>query len=94
MFMCPRAFMKEDNSARIEYLHNNSGVSVPVRLLAIKESIECHVKECDFNAPNYNGKVCRIVHNQLAYLYVYTQTGSKYIEHRIVAFVGATVYHK
>ena len=82
--------LKEDNSARIKYLHNNSGVSVPVRLLAIKESIECHVKECEFNAPNYNGAVCQITHNKWAHLYVYTQTGSKYIEHCIVAFVEGT----
>lgn len=76
-----------NNSANLELINNFSGESVPMRLLAIDELIECNVEKCEYNAPDYNAAICRIVCNQFAHLYVFSESGSKYIEHCIVAFM-------
>ena len=48
------------NSAGIRNIHCNSGVPVPLKLLAIEEEVSCNVDKnvCENKKSNHNGLVC------------------------------------
>jgi hypothetical protein len=77
------------NSANLKNLACNSGVTVPVRLLAIEESMPC-AEVCGYNSPHYNGKECIFSHDQFAHLYLGTEISNASIQHYIIAFVENT----
>jgi hypothetical protein len=77
------------NSAHLQNLSCNSGVAVPVRLLAIEESVPC-AEVCAYDSPHYNGAVCIFSHDQFAHLYLGTEIHNASIQHYIIAFVENT----
>ena len=77
------------NSAHLQNLSCNSGVTVPVRLLAIEESVPC-AEACEYNSPHYNGTVCIFSHDQFAHLYLGTEINNASIQYYIIAFVENT----
>jgi hypothetical protein len=82
------------NSAGLQNLSCHSGVAVPVRLLAIEESVDCDVGVCEYNSPHYNGKDCIFSHNQFAHLYIGTEIDDASVKHYIIAFVESTKIDK
>jgi len=75
------------NSVGLQRIFCNSGVPVPLHLLAINEAVDCDVGLCMNNSPDYIGRECRFDHDQFAHLYVGTEIIDAAVKHYIIAFV-------
>ena len=78
------------NSAHLQNIFCNSGVAVPLQLLAIEELVQCEVGVCEYNSPNFNGKECIFSHDRFAHLYIGTEIGDASVKHYIIVFVEST----
>jgi len=89
-FSVPSPLSLPPNSVGLQSISCNSGVTVPLHLLAINEVVDCDVRVCENNSPDYNGKECRFDHTQFAYLYISTEIVNASVKHYIIAFVEST----
>jgi hypothetical protein len=98
---CPPFFdlSPAPNSANLKRIVCNSGVTVPLKLLAIEETKNCNdIELCardhselpagrNFH-PACAAPVCYIGHEQFAHIYVTTELSDPVIKHYIVIFVA------
>jgi len=89
-FFMPFSLDLISNSANLRRILCNSGVAVPLFLLAIEEAVDCDVGVCGNNSPDYNGNECRFEHAQFAHIYIGTEIKDASVKHYIIAFVEST----
>lgn len=82
----PSHFELTSNSANLQKIVCNSGITVPLQLLAIEESINCEVDVCN-DSPNYDGFVCFFDHTRFAHIYITTENNNAFFKHYVIAFV-------
>jgi hypothetical protein len=81
------------HSANLKQIVCNSGVTVPLKLLAVEETKNCgDIELCEKNHVEPPGmqsglQVCCIPHEQFAHVYVTTELSKPVIKHYIVIFV-------
>jgi hypothetical protein len=82
----------DSNPANLQKILCNSGVAVPLKLLAIKGEVSCDVDEdiCENEKSNHNGLVCYINRELFAHIYITTENHGAFIKHYIIAFVEGT----
>ena len=80
------------NPANLQKIICNSGVTVPLQLLAIDEKIDCNadVAVCANGMSKYNIFECFISHELFAHIYVTTENKNAFIKHYIIVFVENT----
>jgi len=89
-FFVPSPLSLASNSVGLQRISCNSGVAVPLRLLAVEEIVNCDADVCEYNSPCYFNNECRFDHSQFAYLYVGARIANASIKHYVIAFVEST----
>ncbi|MCL2138837.1 MAG: hypothetical protein FWH41_04825 [Treponema sp.] len=88
----PASVDLKPNSVNLLKINCNSGVTVPLQLLAIDKAIECNVDTavCANSKSNHNGQKCCISSEQFAHIYITTENQNAFIKHYIFVFVENT----
>ena len=81
-----------NNFVNLQKIICNSGVTVPILLLAAQETVSCEVDAvvCTHNKSTHNGLVCYFDHKLYAYIYISTEINDAFIKHYIIAFIEGT----
>ncbi len=85
---CPSSYNLASNSVNLQKISCNSGVTVPIQLLAIEESKDC--SDVCTERPGSDTEICEMNHDLFAHIYITTENSNLFIKHYIVVFVERT----